>query len=230
MDNQENLSRVDKYKDVNEYEMIAKLQTKKNKLRKLLKEKGILIKGAHNSFDDYEYFSEGQYKELFTELLSECELELDSTENRIEFVEGTEKQKFGILVSIDFILSDTKTGYSMTFTHTGIAFDKGDKALYKAKTGALKYFLATTFLVATKDDPERDDNDKKFNKTINKVEKNSNKTVMISDNQKALIQRLFKDSVADLNKILQSYGKKKVDELSIAEASEVIKSKKEGNK
>ena len=52
---------------------------------------------------------------------------------------------------------------------------------------------------------------------------------MISDNQKMLIQRLFKDSVTDLNKILQSYGKKKVDELSIAEASEVIKSKKEGN-
>ena len=63
--------------DVTEYEMISKLQTKKNKLRKLLKEKGILVKGAHNDFDDYEYFSEAQYKELFTELLSECDLELD---------------------------------------------------------------------------------------------------------------------------------------------------------
>ena len=135
-----------------------------------------------------------------------------------------------MFVTIEFILTDVETGYSIRSTHSGIGFDKGDKALYKAKTGAIKYFFATTFLVATKDDPERDDNDKKFNKNVNKVEKNSNKTVMISDNQKALIQRLFKDSVADLNKILQSYGKKKVDELSIAEASEVIKSKKEGNK
>ena len=216
--------------DVTEYEMISKLQTKKNKLRKLLKEKGIIVKGAHNDFDDYEYFSEAQYKELFTELLSECDLELDSTEINVQNIDGTDKQKFGVFVTIEFILTDVETGYSIRSTHSGIGFDKGDKALYKAKTGAIKYFFATTFLVATKDDPERDDNDKKFNKNVNKVEKNSNKTVMISDNQKALIQRLFKDSVADLNKILQSYGKKKVDELSIAEASEVIKSKKEGNK
>lgn len=216
--------------DVTEYEMISKLQKKKNKLRKLLKEKGILVKGAHNDFDDYEYFSEAQYKELFTELLSECDLELDSTEINVQNIDGTDKQKFGVFVTIEFILTDVETGYSIRSTHSGIGFDKGDKALYKAKTGAIKYFFATTFLVATKDDPERDDNDKKFNKNVNKVEKNSNKTVMISDNQKALIQRLFKDSVADLNKILQSYGKKKVDELSIAEASEVIKSKKEGNK
>jgi hypothetical protein len=216
--------------DVTEYEMISKLQIKKNKLRKLLKEKGILVKGAHNDFDDYEYFSEAQYKELFTELLSECDLELDSTEINVQNIDGTDKQKFGVFVTIEFILTDVETGYSIRSTHSGIGFDKGDKALYKAKTGAIKYFFATTFLVATKDDPERDDNDKKFNKNVNKVEKNSNKTVMISDNQKALIQRLFKDSVADLNKILQSYGKKKVDELSIAEASEVIKSKKEGNK
>ena len=224
-------SREEKNKlDVTEYEMISKLQTKKNKLRKLLKEKGILVKGAHNDFDDYEYFSEAQYKELFTELLSECDLELDSTEINVQNIDGTDKQKFGVFVTIEFILTDVETGYSISSTHSGIGFDKGDKALYKAKTGAIKYFFATTFLVATKDDPERDDNDKKFNKNVNKVEKNSNKTVMISDNQKALIQRLFKDSVADLNKILQSYGKKKVDELSIAEASEVIKSKKEGNK
>ncbi len=216
--------------DVTEYEMISKLQIKKNKLRKLLKEKGILVKGAHNDFDDYEYFSEAQYKELFTELLSECDLELDSTEINVQNIDGTDKQKFGVFVTIEFILTDVETGYSIRSTHSGIGFDKGDKALYKAKTGAIKYFFATTFLVATKDDPEKDDNDKKFNKNVNKVEKNSNKTVMISDNQKALIQRLFKESVADLNKILQSYGKKKVDELSIAEASEVIKSKKEGNK
>lgn len=231
MENETIQTREEKYSLINEaeYQMISKLQTKKNKLRKLLKEKGILVKGAHNDFDDYEYFSEAQYKELFTELLSECDLELDSTELEVRFIDGTEKQKYGALVTINFILTDIETGYSMEYIHSGIGFDKGDKALYKAKTGAIKYFFATSFLVATKDDPERDDNERKSSKSVTKVEKNSNKTVMISDNQKTLIQRLFKDSVTDLNKILQSYGKKKVDELSIAEASEVIKSKKEGN-
>lgn len=228
MDNQELVSRVDKHKDEYEsYDMISKLQIKKNKLRKLLKEKGILVKGAHNDFDDYEYFSEAQYKELFTELLTECNLELDSTEVNVQNIEGTDKQRFGVFVTIDFILTDIETGYSIRYTHSGIGFDKGDKALYKAKTGALKYFFATTFLVATKDDPEREDNDKKTSKNTSRV---SNKTVMISENQKTLIKNLFKDSIDELNKLLSTYGKKKIDELSIAEASEVIKSKKEGNK
>ncbi len=35
--------------------------------------------------------------------------------------------------------------------------DKGDKALYKAMTGAKKYFMALTFMVATGDDPEKTD-------------------------------------------------------------------------
>ena len=221
------ITREELYKnDLTFFEYISKLQIKKNKLRKILKDKGILVKGAHNDFDDYEYFSEAQYKELFTELLSECGLELDSNELNVQNIEGTDKQRFGVSVTIEFILTDIDTGYSIKSTHSGIGFDKGDKALYKAKTGALKYFFATTFLVATKDDPERDDSGKKNTKPTNKV---SNKTVMISENQKALIKSLFKDSIDELNKLLQSYGKKKIDELSIAEASEVIKSKKEGS-
>ena len=107
-----------------------------------------------------------------------------------------------------------------------LAIDKGDKAIYKARTGALKSFFANTFWVATHDDPERDDNDKKPSKASAKTV--SNKTVMISDNQKALIKNLFRNNVDELNTILHSYGKKKIDELSISEASDVIKSKKEG--
>ena len=45
-------------------ELNAKLQAKKNALRKDLKSKGILKKGGQNDFDHYSYFSEAQYKEL----------------------------------------------------------------------------------------------------------------------------------------------------------------------
>ena len=41
----------------------AKLQQKKNALRKALKDKGILPKAGVNEFDRYKYFSEAQYKE-----------------------------------------------------------------------------------------------------------------------------------------------------------------------
>ena len=51
-------------------ELNAKLQQKKNKLRKELAEQGILKRSGENNFDHYSYFSEAQYKALFTKLFS----------------------------------------------------------------------------------------------------------------------------------------------------------------
>ena len=64
----------------------ADLQKKKNSLRKALKEKGVLAKGGENKFDHYSYFSEAQYKELFTELFSAHGLELKFSELEYLFV------------------------------------------------------------------------------------------------------------------------------------------------
>ena len=44
---------------------------KKQNVRKKLAQKGILHKEGVNSYDGYTYFTESQYKELFTELFSE---------------------------------------------------------------------------------------------------------------------------------------------------------------
>ena len=45
----------------------AKLQTKKNLLRKALFKKGIVARDKTNTYDNYKYFSEAGYKKLFTE-------------------------------------------------------------------------------------------------------------------------------------------------------------------
>ena len=187
-------------------------------------EKGILIKGAVNDFDNYEYFSEAQYKELFTELFSKCGIGFNSTETNVQLIDGTDKQKFGVFVTIEFQMSDVDTGYTIKSIHSGIAFDKGDKALYKAKTGALKYFFATTFLVATKDDPERADEEKP--KRTNTSYKQQN----ITDGQKTTIKKLYEKDVDELKKVLANLKKKKIDELSLKEASDIIQNKKGGNK
>ena len=69
---------------------------------------------------------------------------------------------------LKFILTDIDTGYFEATVITGEALDKGDKAGYKAYTGALKYYLANTFLVATGDDPEKDSPSEKANKKVDK--------------------------------------------------------------
>lgn len=134
----------------------AKLQKKKNALRKALKEKGVLKKGGTNTYDRYSYFSEAQYKELFTELFSDAGLELSFNEVEYNTFTGSEKQANGRMPKLTFILTDVDTGFYEETTITGEGIDKGDKAGYKAYTGALKYYLANTFMVATGDDPEKE--------------------------------------------------------------------------
>ena len=212
---------VSNNKDIN-YDLVSKLQVKKNKLRTKLKEKGILVKGATNDYDNYEYFSEAQYKELFTELFCTNGLEFDSSEVNVQNIDGTDKQPFAIFVTMEYTITDIDTGYSIKSIHSGIAIDKGDKAIYKAKTGALKSYLASTFLVATKDDPERED------KTIKKNDKKSTNVGTITDGQKSLLKSLFKDNPVELKKILATLKKKNIIELNVDEASKIISEKKEG--
>src|SRR5574344_295621 len=153
---------------VNNYEYIAKLQKKKNEIRKELHEKGKLTNGEVNEYDNYQYFSEAQYKELFTELFSKHKIELVIDEIDYGTFEGTDKQPFGRTVTLACTLIDAETGYAETSRHTGEGLDRGDKAGYKATTGAIKRFLSSTFLVATQDDPEREDE-----KLMSRVEKYS---------------------------------------------------------
>jgi hypothetical protein len=53
-------------------------------------------------------------------------------------------------------LIDGDTGETISFQSIGTGADSGDKAAYKAATGALKYALLTVFLIPTGDDPESD--------------------------------------------------------------------------
>lgn len=142
--------------EVNDWlKLNAQLQQKKNALRTELEAQGIQKKDKKNEFDHYAYFSEAGYKELFTKLFSKFRLELTSSEigNTI-FETGNEKQPTGRQVNVQFVLTDIDTGFYEIATYSGEGIDKGDKAIYKAYTGAIKYYLANTFMVATGDDPE----------------------------------------------------------------------------
>lgn len=192
-------------------ELNAKLQKKKNTLRKALKEKGVLKKGAKNSFDNYTYFSEAQYKELFTSLFADIGLELKFNEIAYETFTGSEKQSNGRMPRLEFELMDTDTGFGETTTITGEGIDKGDKAGYKAYTGALKYYLANTFMVATGDDPEKDSPSETMN---NKEEKKA------TPKQVEFLARTYEGE--NLEKLLKANNLTKLEDMTISKASELI--------
>lgn len=188
----------------------AQLQKKKQKVRKALKELGVLARGQENKFDHYKYFSEAQYKQLFTALFSDNDLELKFSELEYQMFEGSEKQSNGRMPRIEFTLFDCETGFYETTVITGEGMDKGDKAGYKAYTGALKYFLADTFMVATGDDPEADSP----SVTMNDVSRATPKQVEI------LASVYSGDNLA---KLLAANNIGALEEISMSKASELIK-------
>ena len=208
--------------DINVVKSVVSLQIKKSKVRLELHNKGLLKNGAVNDYDHYAYFSESQYKELFNELFSQCGLEFKCSEESRELFDGTDSQPFGVMVVVACTIIDKDTGIEETSYHTGIAIDRGDKAIYKAKTGALKSFFANTFWVATHDDPEIEDEHKA--KVVRKAPAGS-----VTKGQLAMLKSLFKDGKDELKEIMKNYNKKKIEELTVSEASEIIDNKKGNN-
>lgn len=194
----------------------AQLQAKKNSLRQMLKEKGILKREGNNTFDNYKYFSEAQYKQLFTELFSVAKLELSFTELEYATFEGSEKQANGRMPKLEFKLTDVETGFYESTVITGEGIDKGDKAGYKAYTGAIKYYLANTFLVATGDDPENESPQETMNK------KNSSKAT----NNKTTDGKATAKQIEMIKKLAKEKGKtvdeESLNKLTMKKASDTI--------
>jgi hypothetical protein len=61
-----------------------------------------------------------------------------------------------------YTFSDVDSGEEIIAKVAGQGLDAGDKAPYKAMTGALKYALLQSFLLATGDDPEDERVDSRF--------------------------------------------------------------------
>lgn len=194
------------------------LGKKKNALRKDLLARGMQKKGSYNKFDNYFYFSEAQYKALFTELFAAHGLELSFSEVSYLPFEGTDKMPFGRTVTLQFGLTDIDTGFTEYTNVTGEGLDKGDKAGYKAYTGALKYYLANTFMVATGDDPERDETapgtpTAATKKAAPGTRKATPKQIQI------LAQKYTGDN---LSKLLEVNGVERLEDMPLEKASDLI--------
>jgi hypothetical protein len=122
-------------------------------------EMGEVGKSGRNDFDRYDYSTLRDY-------INGCEVGLAKhglllvvhTQEPQWFETGSEKMKQGVRVKIDGHLYHT-SGESMPCSAWGEAWDKGDKSLYKAVTGARKYLIASLFNIYTGDDPELDSPD-----------------------------------------------------------------------
>jgi hypothetical protein len=119
-------------------------------------------KDGWNANQKYKFVKESDVAEKVSALLAERKIFLHQTVTSHQmtalYVTQSSAQMWLTEVVMQFRFIDGETGeVTEPATFVGHGADTGDKGVYKAMTGAEKYFLMKTFLISTGDDPEADE-------------------------------------------------------------------------
>ena len=126
-------------------------------------------KSGYNAFHKYAYATEADVLDKVRESLTKHNVFI------FQSVEGITKEGELTTAQVKYTFVDGDTGDSMSVMSAGSGADKSDKGVYKAITGASKYFLLKNFMVATGDDPEA--TDVQGNATVGKSDKGIGVTI-----------------------------------------------------
>lgn len=128
-----------------------------------------LQKDKKNTFHKYTYVSEANIKEHAQKMCRELGIVFKYVIEDIkdEVIMQGDKPVFSTTIKIHyyFINTDDPSDVFEGITY-GAAQDTGDKGLYKAITGGLKYIFFTTFLVPSGDEPEESDVEEQISSAI----------------------------------------------------------------
>lgn len=161
------------------------------KLLTVMKCIGTLEKRGQNKSQGYDYLMAEDVLEEVRQKFGEVGLVLLPTCKTQEIISGqTQKGTANYLtrVEMDYTICDVDTGEKLTFSWQGLGQDTGDKGLYKAYTGAIKYFLRNLLLIPTTDDPENDGSEPKPKRQSDTGNSQAGQTKTISEAQ---AKRLF---------------------------------------
>lgn len=131
-------------------------KTLAGKLAGILGEIGRVAKRGYNQHFKYEYVTEADLADEIRPLMAKYNVAV------IPSVVSTSVEANNVtIVQMTFTVIDGDTGEKETSSFFGAGQDKADKGIYKAITGAMKYWMYKTFVISTGDDPEVDnDSDK----------------------------------------------------------------------
>lgn len=109
-------------------------------------------KRGWNDFGKYHYATESDVTDAIREALIENSVLLEQSIDDVTSMDG--KKSAIVITKHTFTFRCAVTGQTQASVWFGAGSDSGDKALYKAYTGAMKTFLLKRFLIPTGDDPE----------------------------------------------------------------------------
>jgi len=157
-----------------------------------MKEVQYIEKKGYNSFNNYKYATESDVQEKVREVLADQNVIMlpDVVEHSTrEHKNRKGNTEYIATVKVKFTFFDGETGEEIAIHTSGEGQDAGDKAVYKAITGAQKYALMKAFMIPTGDDPEADNGVDERNDS-----QDGNKA---SDKQLNYINKLLKNNVSE---------------------------------
>jgi hypothetical protein len=119
---------------------------------------GKVQKTGYNSFSKYHYITESDINEAVLPALTKAGLVLTTSVVSVKETPSSEGQKnrFAEVILVHKVI-DSDSGECLEFQSAGTGADTLDKAVYKAVTGACKYFMMKLFMISgDTSDPEND--------------------------------------------------------------------------
>jgi hypothetical protein len=166
---------------------------------------GYVQKRGHNERHNYNYVTAADLAGSVGDILAELgvivipQLQSISTEPPRSSSERIAR----IVMNYRFV--DARSGEELSVRVAGEGADAGDKAPYKAMTGALKYALLQSFLLATGDDPEDERADSRAAFGSERV---------ITPEQMRELQGLIEETGTELERVLAYYRVSALSEMN----------------
>lgn len=133
------------------------------KIAEVMLEVGPIKKNGHNDFHHYSYARDEDIAEAVRDSFASRMIVVFPDIIDITTREHINKKGYITTVKVNFTFFDGETGETLSIVGAGEGQDSGDKAVYKAVTGAQKYVLMKVLMLPTKDDPEADSSTDKNN-------------------------------------------------------------------
>ncbi len=137
------------------------------KLAKVMAAVMPVAKAGENKFQHYKYATEADVVMAIRGELIKQGLVILPSASMIEIKDAAPTSsgtaQYLTIVDMHYTIFDSESGDCLQCQFIGQGMDTGDKGIYKAMTGANKYFLLKTFQIPTTDDPEADEKTDKNN-------------------------------------------------------------------
>ncbi|MEE9452678.1 MAG: ERF family protein [Gammaproteobacteria bacterium] len=138
---------------------IEPLKNLAQKMIRISEEVQYLQKQGRNQFHKYNYVTDSDVISACSKAMQKHQVFMLSSVLKREcnpYETRGNKNAFLVSVQLRVTFIDVDSGESLSSIFYGDGSDSDDKGIYKAITGAQKYALMKTFLVATGDDPEKE--------------------------------------------------------------------------